>query len=1676
MNKKFRCIIIVDQDKIHEQEIPFLNRFEKQNISFKYLMNEKQIFIANKLYEKCVQMVTYDENKIKLINYEINNLLINCDEEEILGFVFVETQGKKDIKEEDYEIIENKFISKLAVILPQDIILILLINKNNFDENEENKKFYNKLLDYYNNHIYNNIKGFLSNYESKNNKIVIYTFTKIIESIKKEYLFSYNIKSLGELEPKNIKQIRISSLQNELELETEIEDFLENKNLKILILKLLPFECSTIDYLKTIIENKEKEYDNNKGQEEFNKLFIFLVHLERINKIDLENQSKDNLELIRKKLLTRTLSNLSGYTQILIDDINGQYYFDSENKIITLDKMIKMKNCEIYKAFINLETIFLENLNSILCYFDYSFNEDENEINKDIYINKLINLFIQDKHLLNLIDEKIMENINQKDSDNNKAQNLLEKIIKEEKFSKGDICIYDIVKKVLSKNYLNEFNKLYIELENNYYFSSLLFGSKKILNNNENDIELNKKIKEIFIKDVNLKNKIPEKEMKFEISLGFNLPSKNLIEEIISKINNNIVNKYRQNEEDFKNRYFEHKEEFEEGKQQYENNLELYNKNAKDIIIQNNNIIKEIETILPEGEKNKFYNLLFEDYLFTFINKNLNLQKLKLINSIKPLMRTILENKFNFNENNINLENFCTRLNWIESYSMEITSIIKMFIFLNSFKIEEDLNSRIKEKIKELNEEYNNFKLPENIKIINRIFYIIIGSLINLLISDLNKILSEIKDQQRHNDLLDNLNNLYYSLLSNNNGLNLSCKEIHLLHETIKIISILSFDDIKEEIENNKKIIVDFIQKKIINKKKDEKDLKDKIKKQKLKNENEINNDNDQEEKETEDEKYLKNNLNNFYNYYKEKNNINYANLFSSVLFDEFNKEYNEKYRQYILKTILNDDNLIPYNLLLIKIILSEYVKPEKEYITDALDYISGEETYLPLLNDCNKEIIEKFIIKIFDSIINLYFNSFEKLEENIISDLFDIFKEYLKVIGDKDYEKYYDNYCNEKLVKLYALSFIKIYLNRFANLICDKKSSLKGNENKIIEEINKESSISKTLQLYFIILLFNKNNSLDILNDELFKNIENYVNNLKNEIGQDKLDNILKKLSVPKEDKYLFNEYFNYIKYPSLEDFIFKFKSSNDNQEKFPLLNEYIKNDTGPKNLKYLEDYNNFINLMISYYSGKISRNEANNEGKSLNLEEIYKNNEFNFQEKFDKFKDIWNNNLSQYLINENKNNKISEKFLPQFKGNERLAYFLNDNNENGYGIFIAKGLNKFIEWQNSFLNPIINAYKSRKNNMLSCYISQIEKSVNVQEANNMQILQIEKCFEKTYFNNFIELISLYCQRNNDDINDFNYNFEKIEEELGKSLLPNKCLFNEKNIKYICYQNEGFRNVNYDYLIKFGKKYGEKEPTEENKKNIFIYAKKEYNNFDILYDSFILLVNYLNNNYSEKKGTKIIDFINKAQKKYINFSNQFINYFNEEGKDITIETLLNSFLYLEHLCYEYLINDIDIKFKSTLDKSQKEEIIKYFNNEHKDKIITKKEISSAVRRFIIRYLLNDAKKENIDPNTNLYICLERKYLWNNSIFSSIGDNFADLIKQYLGKFSLKVRHSLEFYNIISDEEKKFLKEEKEKFAGKETKPDNNLKIEEPPKLNPTVLGMGGIKQTKKGGKMKIKK
>ena len=112
-----------------------MNRFEKQCVSFEYLLNQEQIYLANKIYRKFQSLTEYDETKFKLINYNIKNLLINCHEEEILGIIYMETQGKNKFNDDDYKNIEDNFITKLSITLPQDIILVLLINNIGKKEN-----------------------------------------------------------------------------------------------------------------------------------------------------------------------------------------------------------------------------------------------------------------------------------------------------------------------------------------------------------------------------------------------------------------------------------------------------------------------------------------------------------------------------------------------------------------------------------------------------------------------------------------------------------------------------------------------------------------------------------------------------------------------------------------------------------------------------------------------------------------------------------------------------------------------------------------------------------------------------------------------------------------------------------------------------------------------------------------------------------------------------------------------------------------------------------------------------------------------------------------------------------------------------------------------------------------------------------------------------------------------------------------------------------------------------------------------------------------------------------------------------------------------------------------------------------------------------------------------------
>ena len=127
------------------------------------------------------------------------------------------------------------------------------------------------------------------------------------------------------------------------------------------------------------------------------------------------------------------------------------------------------------------------------------------------------------------------------------------------------------------------------------------------------------------------------------------------------------------------------------------------------------------------------------------------------------------------------------------------------------------------------------------------------------------------------------------------------------------------------------------------------------------------------------------------------------------------------------------------------------------------------------------------------------------------------------------------------------------------------------------------------------------------------------------------------------------------------------------------------------------------------------------------------------------------------------------------KLRANDKLIYFLNDDNELGNGMYIAAAYQNFIEWQNEFLQPLIDSGVFNKN--LHYYIETMKKKVPVQEAKTNQILNIDDCFRNSEYKNFDDLVYTFTKRDiyyNDTINyqqynKFKFDFSKIEEELAK-------------------------------------------------------------------------------------------------------------------------------------------------------------------------------------------------------------------------------------------------------------------------------------------------------------------
>jgi hypothetical protein len=458
----------------------------------------------------------------------------------------------------------------------------------------------------------------------------------------------------------------------------------------------------------------------------------------------------------------------------------------------------------------------------------------------------------------------------------------------------------------------------------------------------------------------------------------------------------------------------------------------------------------------------------------------------------------------------------------------------------------------------------------------------------------------------------------------------------------------------------------------------------------------------------------------------------------------------------------------------------------------------------------------------------------------------------------------------------------------------------------------------------------------------------------------------------------------------------------------------------------------------MVETYSYHITRQEA----KKIKLEERdYDKN------KFKSFSESWKN-ISKYATKYKCNREMKEKKLTS---KDELIYFLNDNNEEGYGMYLSAACQNFICWQNGFLQIIIENEKFNGN--LHYYIENMKKKIPVQDAKSNQILSIDNCFKKSEYKDFNDLINTFTKRDiysNNKIDYQKYNkfiidFSKIEEELGKLILPEKCLFeNEDNLNFVIFWGEGFRGGQSDIIQKFYDKYPQVNLDEEEREKIYSEFRKFYQNknydFKKFFGSMQLFMFFLvNNNFSPDSD---LNPILKKKPEYLNLDDKFCNFFYDNY--FKINQFMDIFLYAEHLSFQELIKTLQPEYKKEIDKKVIEDIKKKFQIKIEKDKLPWKELAAAIRRFISRYLVGERQTTDFRESLELAYQLTRKDLWEE-IYGKL-ENLDDLIFGKINEFKLKVGQAFNLYEIIGEEDKNTIKikEKVEDVKKEEQIPEEN--------------------------------
>ena len=243
VNKKFRCIILLEKKEVNEQDPPFLNRFEKHLMSFNFLLTEKQKKIAKELYEEIKEITTLPENKT------ISPLLVNINIEEIRCLIFELSMKVDDL--------EKNLIQIYKLIIPtftQENILNVI-----FSSHSKKKE----IISIYEKNTHTNVYDFLEKIE--NNKIIIYTFSPYYKDIFTE---NNNIliqnQKFGTISKDTTKEMIFNNNLSEKMLNYFFQISYDENNTNLFIIHFRIMDTKYLKYIKFQLDDFHQKKKENK--------------------------------------------------------------------------------------------------------------------------------------------------------------------------------------------------------------------------------------------------------------------------------------------------------------------------------------------------------------------------------------------------------------------------------------------------------------------------------------------------------------------------------------------------------------------------------------------------------------------------------------------------------------------------------------------------------------------------------------------------------------------------------------------------------------------------------------------------------------------------------------------------------------------------------------------------------------------------------------------------------------------------------------------------------------------------------------------------------------------------------------------------------------------------------------------------------------------------------------------------------------------------------------------------------------------------------------------------------------------------------------------------------------------------------------------------------------------